>query len=375
MIKKEAEVIVIGGGIIGISLAYGLVKQNAKVILIDKETPKHTASRGNFGLVWVQSKGRGMPEYVEWCIEATDKWPQFAENLEAETSINLEYDKSGGLEICLGEEDYNNRVNFINEMRKASRTGKYDCEMLQVNELQKMLPEIKLGKEVCGGSYCPHDGYVNPLNLVKALHKGFQLNGGIFKYGQFVDKIEFSSQNFSIYTDGYCFNSEKLVIASGLVTKKLGEMVGLNVPVAPERGQILITERTKKILPLPEGRIRQNFDGSFLLGGSNEDVGYNLDTTVEVMQQIADRAIKIFPILKDLSLIRSWAALRVLSPDLHPVYIESGKCPGAFAVTSHSGVSLASLHSSYLGEWILQGHHKEKLKFFKPSRFDVPQSL
>ncbi|MEC9361183.1 MAG: FAD-dependent oxidoreductase, partial [SAR324 cluster bacterium] len=66
MIKKEAEVIVIGGGIIGISLAYGLVKQNAKVILIDKETPKHTASRGNFGLVWVQSKGRGMPEYVEW---------------------------------------------------------------------------------------------------------------------------------------------------------------------------------------------------------------------------------------------------------------------------------------------------------------------
>ena len=122
----------------------------------------------------------------------------------------------------------------------------------------------------------------------------------------------------------------------------------------------------------PEGRIRQNFDGSFLLGGSNEDVGYNLDTTVEVMQQIADRAIKIFPILKDLRLIRSWAALRVLSPDLHPVYIESEKCPGAFAVTSHSGVSLASLHSSYLGEWILQGHHNDKLEVFHPSRFDVP---
>ena len=54
MIEKEADVIVIGGGIIGISLAYGLVKQNAKVILIDKEAPQLTASRGNFGLVWVQ---------------------------------------------------------------------------------------------------------------------------------------------------------------------------------------------------------------------------------------------------------------------------------------------------------------------------------
>ena len=149
-----------------------------------------------------------MPEYVDWCIEATDRWPKFSETLEAETSINLEYDKSGGLEICLGEEEYNGRVNFINETRKASRTGTYDCDMLQINELQKMLPEIKLGKEVCGGSYCPHDGYVNPLNLVKALHKGFQLNGGIFKYGQFVDKIEFSSQIFSIHTEDYCYNSE-----------------------------------------------------------------------------------------------------------------------------------------------------------------------
>ena len=62
MIEKHSDVIVIGGGIIGISLAYGLSKQSAKVLLIDKENPLLTASRGNFGLVWVQSKGEGMTE-------------------------------------------------------------------------------------------------------------------------------------------------------------------------------------------------------------------------------------------------------------------------------------------------------------------------
>ena len=110
MIKEHADVVVIGGGVIGVSLAYGLAKQNADVILLDKEDLQLTASRGNFGLVWVQGKGSGMPRYAEWSIEAADKWPAFAEKLTLETGIDLQYKKSGGLEICLGEEEYQERV-------------------------------------------------------------------------------------------------------------------------------------------------------------------------------------------------------------------------------------------------------------------------
>ena len=374
MIEKKVDVVVIGGGVIGISLAYGLLKQNATVFLLDKDDPQLTASRGNFGLVWVQSKGQGMPEYVEWCIEAADKWPQFSEILETETGIQLEYSKKGGLEILLGEDEYIARVNFIEEMRKESRSGTYDCEMLKTTECQEMLPEIKLGEEVSGGSFCPHDGYVNPLNLVKALHKGFQLSGGNYYSGQSVKKIEFIGPDYRIHTQDNCYIAGKLVIASGLVTKTLGQMVDIDVPVGPERGQVLVTERTKKVLPFPTGKIRQNFDGSFMLGASNEDVGYNLDTTTKVMNSIAHRAIRVFPYLKNLQLIRSWSALRVLTPDRHPVYVESETCPGAFAVTSHSGVSLASVHSSVLGEWILEGRHQAKFEVFHPRRFDVPQT-
>mgnify|MGYP001241083949 FL=1 len=73
MMKEQADAVVIGGGVIGVSLAYGLAKQNADVILLDKEDFQLTASRGNFGLVWVQGKGRGMPRYAEWSIEAANK--------------------------------------------------------------------------------------------------------------------------------------------------------------------------------------------------------------------------------------------------------------------------------------------------------------
>ena len=375
MMKEQADAVVIGGGVIGVSLAYGLAKQNADVILLDKEDFQLTASRGNFGLVWVQGKGRGMPRYAEWSIEATNKWTAFAENLKSETGVDLQYRKTGGLEICLGEEEYQERVRFIEEMRKESRNGIYDCEMLSSRELQQMLPKIKLGEKVSGASFCSHDGFVNPLNLLKALHKSFFQYGGKYKPGQAVEKIDFESAGFRIQTEKHEFHSGKLVIAGGLGTTKLAEMIGIQVPVRPEKGQVLVTERTERVFPYATGRIRQNFDGSFMLGASNEDVGYDLDTTHEVLKSIAVRAIRVFPILKNLQLIRSWAALRVLTPDEKPIYVQSDRCPGGFAVTSHSGVSLASLHSSCIAEWIFKRNQPSELEVFHPRRFDVPQAV
>ena len=375
MIKENGEVVVVGGGIIAVSLAYGMVKKGAKLILIDKVDNRLTASRGNFGLVWVQGKGKGMPRYVDWCLEATERWPEFAQNLENETGFDLNYEKTGGLEICLGEEEHQERINFVEEMSQASKSGRYDCEMISKKELQSMLPKIKLGKEVSGASFCSHDGCVNPLNLLKAMNSSFQQKGGTYRPEQTVQKIEFSSNEFKIETGTHNFKTEKLVIAGGLMTTKLAKMVGMEVPVIPERGQILVTERTSRVFNYPTAEIRQNYDGSFMLGSSHEAVDYNIETSYEVLQKIARRAIRILPDLKNLQLIRSWAALRVLTPDQKPVYLESDQCPGAYAITSHSGVSLASIHSSTLVEWILEKRIPRGFTDFHPKRFNVQETI
>ena len=109
-----------------------------------------------------------------------------------------------------------------------------------------------------------------------------------------------------------------------------------------------------------------------MFGASHEDVGYDLATTNGVLQDIANHALTVFPTLKNLQLIRSWGSLRVLTPDQKPVYVESQSCPGAFAVTSHSGVSLASIHSNYLVDWILSGQTQPMFEVFDSARFDVP---
>ncbi len=374
MNPEQADVVVIGGGVIGASLGYGLAKRQARVIILDREDFRLTASRGNFGLVWVQSKGFGMPRYAQWSIEAAERWPAFSALLESETGISLSYHQMGGFEMCLGEAEFQRREAFLEKMREQSPTGTYPCEMMTREEMQQQMPRIELGPKVSGGSFCAYDGIVNPLHLLKALHEGFHDHGGAFHPGHTVQSITYDSGQFDLQTETHRYVTPKLVLASGLATTKLSSWVGMQVPVAPQRGQVLVTERTEPIFPFATGRIRQNADGSFMLGASHEDVGYDLATTNEVMQEIATHAIEVFPILKQLQLIRSWGALRVLTPDQKPVYVESEACPGAYAVTSHSGVSLASLHSSHLPEWILEGRTQPGFDAFHPRRFDVPKA-
>jgi glycine/D-amino acid oxidase-like deaminating enzyme len=371
MVSQQTETLVIGGGIIGVSIAYGLRKKGSSVILLDNEDQTLTASRANFGLVWVQGKGSGMQRYVDWCLEAVKLWPGFSMSLEEETGLKLNYEKTGGFEICLGDEEFANRVSFLEDMKKQSPNGQYECQMLAKDELQEMLPKIILGDEVSGASYCVHDGIVDPLNLLRAFYQGFSQRGGNYHPDQKVVDIQKDGSGFLVKTQTQQFKTQKLVIASGLGTTELAKLVGMKIPVNPQKGQVLVTERTAKLFPYATGTIRQNANGSFMFGASHEDTGFEVETTTDILQTLISRALRTFPILKNIQLVRTWAALRVLTPDQKPVYCESEECSGAFALTSHSGVSLAPLHSEKISKWVLEGEVPPDFESFHPRRFNV----
>jgi glycine/D-amino acid oxidase-like deaminating enzyme len=129
-------------------------------------------------------------------------------------------------------------------------------------------------------------------------------------------------------------------------------MVGLDAPVRPSRGQLLITERVEPFLDYLTMDVRQTGDGTVQIGASKEDVGFDDATAPNVIGQIARRAARVFPILENVRVVRSWGALRVMSPDGHPIYDRSTAHPGAFLVTCHSGVTLAAVHALVLARWI-----------------------
>jgi glycine/D-amino acid oxidase-like deaminating enzyme len=371
MNRHSSDVIVIGGGNIGSSAAYGLAKHGARVAQLDEGDIALRAARGNFGLVWFQGKGIGMPLYVDWCFEATQRWPGFANELQEITGLDLNYKKNGGFDLCLSEAQAQEAKQEVAILKEQTTNFEYQAEFITRDELQAMVPGMKFGPKVRAASFSPHDGHVNPLMLLRALHTGFQSHGGAYYPGHKVHRISHEGGVFSVRSAKAEFTAPKLVLATGLGLPPLAKQLGMHIPVAPQRGQIMVSERVKPILPYPMGSVRQTAEGSFLFGASYEEVGRDDSATASVMQSLAQRAGDVFPCLADLRIVRCWAALRPLTPDKKPVCQESEKYPGAFAFTSHSGVSLASVYAHKIPSWVLDGQVPQGIEAFHARRFNV----
>ena len=138
----------------------------------------------------------------------------------------------------------------------------------------------------------------------------------------------------------------------------------------PQKGQLLVTERVKPFLSFPFSGIRQTGCGTVMIGYTQEDTGYNINTSVPEAAALAKRAVKIFPALGHTRVVRSWASLRVLTKDGLPIYDEIEDYPGCYVFGTHSCITLASLHSSILAPWILGSERPVEIESFNLERFN-----
>jgi glycine/D-amino acid oxidase-like deaminating enzyme len=258
----------------------------------------------------------------------------------------------------------------MERMRRDSGNFGFEYRMLDRHEIAKLLPGV--GPAVSGASWTPYDGHANPLNLLKALHKGFIDNGGRYIANTTVSEAAAASGDFRIRTAAGEIAAPRVVVAAGLGNAALAPLFGLSAPVRPQRGQILVTERAQHLLPMPTTTIRQTKEGSIMLGDSQEDVGFDTGQKATVMQEIARRAALTFPWLRDLQIVRAWAGLRVMPPDGLPIYDQSKEFPGAFTANCHSGVTLAAVHAKVLAPMIAVRTLDHSLDLFSARRFDVP---
>jgi glycine/D-amino acid oxidase-like deaminating enzyme len=109
-VVHEADVAVIGGGLVGAAIAWGLARDGTRVAVLDEGDVAFRASRGNFALVWVQSKGLGMPEYAAWTKRSSDLWGEFARQLNEQTGLDVAFRRPGGFHLCLSERELENRA-------------------------------------------------------------------------------------------------------------------------------------------------------------------------------------------------------------------------------------------------------------------------
>lgn len=355
-------------GLVGAAIAFGLRGLGPKLALLDEGDVAHRASRGNFGLIWVQGKGLGLAAYGNWTLEAARVWPGFASQLRDETGLDVALSQPGGMHVCLSQAELQRRAAMFGRVFAQPGFARYDVEILDRAAVAARLPGI--GPDVTGGTWSAHDGHCNPLRLLRALQLGMAKHGGHYLPGHRVTAIEPAASGFLLTTTRGPITAERIVLAAGLGNAALASAVGLSAPVAPNKGQIMVLERVAPFLRFPLENLRQTDEGTVMLGDSQQSRGFDESLGLDVLGTIATRALRIFPFLRDVQVNRCWAALRVISPDGFPIYAQSASARGAFLVSCHSGVTLAPMHAQVLAAAIRDGRLPSALAPFAAERFD-----
>jgi glycine/D-amino acid oxidase-like deaminating enzyme len=386
--ERDFDVAVVGGGLVGASLAWGLARANQRVVVLDEGDLAVRATRGNFALVWVQGKGMGLPAYAHWSLGSARAWPELARALREETGLDVCLRQGGGLHMCLSEAEWAARERTLAAFHAQPGMPDYRTEMLGRRELDALVPGT--GPAVVGASYSREDGHVNSLRLFRALLVGLQRCGVDYRPWHTVDGITREAGGFRIdaydagaagagtapapSAAGRACRAAKVVLAAGNANRTLAPLVGLHAPMLPEQGQILVTERLAPFMPLPLSTLRQTDEGSLLIGDSRAagTVPEGLDGAINTV--LARRAVQVFPQLARVQIVRSWRAVRVMPRDGFPIYQQSQSHPGAFVATCHSGVTLAAAHALKLAPMIASGVLDPSVTPFSGARFQTEGS-
>jgi glycine/D-amino acid oxidase-like deaminating enzyme len=364
----DTDFAVVGGGLAGAAIAWGLARLGRAVTVFDEGDIAHRASRANFALIWVQSKGLGMPAYAAWSRQSAENWPTFAAFLKQQTSRDLHLEQDGGFQLALSDEELTQRLAQVDALNAQPGLACLPYEVMDHGVIAKFLPAI--GPEVVGGTFCPLDGHVNSPRLFLALHLGMKEAGAAYLPHAGIKSIEPLADGFGLVSEAGEHRAEKVVLAAGIGNARLAPMVGLDARVRPQRGQVIVTERLARFLEYPVVTVRQTDEGTVMMGDSLEEIGFDdHPVTSGIVSVMADRALRMFPRLASANVVRTWAGLRVMTEDKFPIYDQSSAYPGAFLATCHSGVTLASNHALVLAPMIANGHLAPELAPFSARRF------
>ena len=346
------DIIIAGGGISGAAIGYGLAAKGCKVAMIDAPTQTNKASRTNVGLIWCQSKFLHLPDYARWGFHSAKLFPELTKELEAVTGIDIPVNYKGGIIACLGDEEFQQRGEYIEQLRET--LGDYPGEMISREKLEAKLPDIPFGPEVSGAAWCEADGVVEPLVLLRAYKVAFCTVGGTL-LETLIHDVHPHEGGYRVVTEDGPLDCGTIVLAAGLANRRLAKFAMPNIPVSADKGQVLLVERMPFIMPIPILGMSQTFGGTVIIGFRHEFSGHDTRVVPEDVATEGAWAIRVWPELGKKRLIRTWSGLRVMPEDKQAIYSCLPGHKNAILINTHSAVTLAAAHTRHLPEFILGG--------------------
>ena len=348
--EKTADVVIIGGGIIGLSIAYYLaLKKAGRIVLLEKgQLGEGSTSRCVGGI-----RAQFSTEInIRFSLESLKTFEQFEE----EFGVNPEFKRIGYLFLGTTEWEMGVFKGNVSLQKKFN----IPAELLNPDEIGARWPYLRMD-DILGGTFCSWDGYAGPSEVLSGFVSGAKRAGVKIYEGIEVIGISLAKGRIlSVKTKDKEIFTPIVVNAGGPYAVSIGKMVGIEIPVKSLRRQIFITapfHLTDHTIPLTIDfhrgwYFRQEVDGLLLSGPLDQEPSFNLNIDYEAMVEASENAIYRVPVLEKARIAQGWAGLYEISPDHHAILGRVPEVEGFFLANGFSGHGFQ--HSPAVGKVIAE---------------------
>jgi sarcosine oxidase subunit beta len=344
--EKTADIVIIGGGIIGASIAFHLAGKGAKgIILLEKGMLGEGSTAKCVGGIRTQFSTE---VNIRFSLESLNTWDRFSEI----TGVDLGFKKVGYLFLATTENEW--RIFQANT--HLLRTFSIPVELLSPEEIRHRWPYLKVD-DLRGGTFCPWDGYAGPYEALAGFIKGARQGGvKIYEETEAQQILQERGRIVGVSTSQGKIAAPMVINAAGPRAAEVGKMAGIEVPVKPYRRQIFFTtpfpwipDPIPLVIDFHRGWYFRREGQGLLLSGPKDDLpSFNTNVDYDAMVKVAENSVARVPVLEKAEITRGWAGSYEISPDNHAILGEAPGVKGLFLANGFSGHGFQ--HSPAVGQ-------------------------
>ncbi len=374
---KSPDAIVIGAGIVGACCALSLTNAGLRVLVIDRGAVSSGTTGAGEGNILVSDKDPG-PE-LTLALRSRDLWFEMQEDV----GDYFELEAKGGVVVARNDDAE------LLRLATSQRQHGVDARVVGSSELHELEPYLH--PQFHSGVFYPQDAQCQPMLAAAHVIRTVVARGGsLVSQAKVTEVLVRDSVAYGVQTSQGKFLAPRIVNATGTWAGEIARMAGSDLPIAPRRGFILVTE------PAPKYIFHKVYDsdyvanvassdadlqtstvvegtrsGTILIGASRERVGFDGSMNYQILRTLAAQAISLFPVLKDLQLLRAYRGFRPYAPDHLPIVGEDAQIKGLWHSAGHegAGIGLAPGSAALITDEILGRRSFMDASVFSPQRF------
>lgn len=378
VLPARTDVAVIGGGLIGLSIAWRLARAGRTVTVLERETIGAGASLAATGMLAPAAEHEpGSDPLLPLALDSLRLWPGFRDALEAESGRTIDYRADGTLVLAVGRDEVE-RLRFRYDLQRRSGL---DATWLPGSEVRRLEPGLR--PSVTAGIHCPLDHQVDPRLVMEALTEACRRAGVILAERTAVTTLDWSGGRVTgIRAGDRVVAAETVILASGAWSGEGGLLPdALALPVRPLKGQSLALRTTARTGTLArmvwteQVHMAPKSDGQLIVGATVEDCGFRPGVTAGGLYALLEGARRVLPGIEEMEVEAVWSGYRPTSDDDAPIL--DTIAPGLVAATGHhrNGYLLAPITAEAIAALVLHGALPEVARPFTRLRFGQPDAL